>query len=91
LKDEIEKINKQFGSSATNEFPTFNFKGNKNMNMLFKKFTINFIISNLKNQSLNWPMKNWENYEFHDWITNAIFWDTFKSSINNQTHTQTTI
>ncbi|CAF0842319.1 unnamed protein product [Brachionus calyciflorus] len=25
LKDEIEKINKQYGASATTEFPTFNF------------------------------------------------------------------
>ena len=25
LKDELEKISKQYGASATNEFPTFNF------------------------------------------------------------------
>lgn len=30
LKDEIEKINKQFGTSATAEFPSFTFSGKKN-------------------------------------------------------------
>ena len=28
LNDELEKINKLYGSSASSEFPTFNFSGN---------------------------------------------------------------
>ena len=28
LNDELEKINKLYGSSANSEFPTFNFSGN---------------------------------------------------------------
>lgn len=35
LKDELEKINKLFGSSATNEFPTFNFTGYNKKQLIF--------------------------------------------------------
>ena len=36
LNDELEKINKLYGSSANNEFPTFNFSGS----LFFQQFSL---------------------------------------------------